>query len=100
MGDAPASGGTAAGLRRAAVIGAGLMGSGIAAHLANAGAEVALLDIVPPDLPEGTSRSVLAESAVAKLLKADPAAFMHKRNARLITAGNLCLLYTSPSPRD
>src|SRR5665811_555514 len=79
----------AGGIRRAAVIGAGLMGAGIAAHLANAGAEVLLLDIVPSDLPEGASRSVLAETAVAKLLKADPAAFMHKRNARLITPGNL-----------
>lgn len=84
-GGAPAGGG----IRRVAVIGAGLMGGGIAAHLANAGAEVLLLDIVPPELPEGASRSVLAETAVAKLLKADPAAFMHKRNARLITPGNL-----------
>src|SRR5665811_620007 len=89
-GDPSAGGGSpAGGIRRAAVIGAGLMGAGIAAHLANAGAEVLLLDIVPSDLPEGASRSVLAETAVAMLLKADPAVFMHKRNARLITPGNL-----------
>ena len=37
-------------IRRAAVIGAGVMGSGIAAHLANAGVEVLLMDIVPPNL--------------------------------------------------
>lgn len=41
-------------LRRAAVIGAGVMGSGIAAHLANAGVAVHLLDVVPS---EGTGRS-------------------------------------------
>ncbi|MBU2601120.1 MAG: 3-hydroxyacyl-CoA dehydrogenase/enoyl-CoA hydratase family protein [Actinobacteria bacterium] len=77
------------GISRVAVIGAGLMGSGIAAHLANAGAEVLLLDIVPADLPEGASRSLLAEGALAKLLKSDPAAFMHRRNARRVTPGNI-----------
>ena len=39
-------------IRRAGVIGAGVMGSGIAAHFANAGVEVVLLDIVPPDLKD------------------------------------------------
>jgi len=72
-------------IRRAAVIGAGVMGAGIAAHLANAGVPVDLLDIVP----EGAdNRDVIAEGAVKKLLKAKPAAFMHKRNARLVTTGN------------
>ena len=37
-------------IRRVAVLGAGVMGSGIAAHLANAGYSVLLLDIVPPKL--------------------------------------------------
>ena len=55
-------------ISRVAVVGAGLMGGGIAAHLANAGAEVLLLDIVPPDLPEGASRSTLAEVTLARLL--------------------------------
>ena len=36
-------------IRRVAVLGAGVMGSGIAAHCANAGIPVVLLDIVPPD---------------------------------------------------
>lgn len=76
-------------IERAAVVGAGLMGAGIAAHLANAGVSVLLLDIVPAEPPAGASRSVLAEEAVARLLKSDPAALMHKRNARLITPGNL-----------
>ncbi|HEU4409704.1 MAG TPA: 3-hydroxyacyl-CoA dehydrogenase NAD-binding domain-containing protein, partial [Polyangiaceae bacterium] len=40
-------------IRRVGVIGAGVMGGGIAAHLANAGIEALLLDIVPPDLGKG-----------------------------------------------
>ncbi|CAA6818590.1 MAG: Enoyl-CoA hydratase [isoleucine degradation] (EC / 3-hydroxyacyl-CoA dehydrogenase (EC, partial [uncultured Thiotrichaceae bacterium] len=73
-------------IRKVAVIGAGVMGAGIAAHIANAGVPVVLLDIVPKD---AGNRSIIAESAVAKMLKTDPAPFMHKRNARLITTGNL-----------
>ena len=46
------------------------MGAGIAAHVANAGVPVVLLDIVPPD---AKSRSALAEGAVERMLKADPA---------------------------
>ena len=37
-------------LKKAAVLGSGVMGSGIACHLANIGMEVLLLDIVPPQL--------------------------------------------------
>ncbi|NIA71750.1 3-hydroxyacyl-CoA dehydrogenase [Pelagibius litoralis] len=70
----------------AAVIGAGVMGAGIAAHLANAGVSVLLLDVVPK---EGDNRNALAEGAVAKMLKADPAPFMSKRAAKLITPGNI-----------
>lgn len=73
-------------IRKVAVIGAGVMGAGIAAHIANAGVPVVLLDIVPQG---ATNRNVVAETAVEKLLKSDPAAFMHKRNARLVTTGNI-----------
>ncbi|MES9970557.1 MAG: 3-hydroxyacyl-CoA dehydrogenase NAD-binding domain-containing protein [Candidatus Thiodiazotropha sp.] len=73
-------------INKVAVIGAGVMGAGIAAHMANAGVPVVLLDIVPD---EASNRNVIAETAVKKLLKAAPAAFMHKRNAKLITTGNL-----------
>ncbi|HEX3498013.1 MAG TPA: 3-hydroxyacyl-CoA dehydrogenase NAD-binding domain-containing protein, partial [Stellaceae bacterium] len=73
-------------IQKAAVIGAGIMGSGIAAQIANAGVPVILLDIVPKG---ATNRNAIAEGAVAKLLKSDPAAFMHPRNARLVTTGNL-----------
>lgn len=73
-------------IRKVAVIGAGVMGAGIAAHVANAGIPVVLLDIVP----EGAAnRNVVAETAVQKMLKADPAPFMHKRNAKLIQTGNI-----------
>lgn len=73
-------------IERAAVIGAGVMGAGIAAHLANAGIPVDLLDIVP----EGSERrSVVAERALERLRKAKPAAFMEPRAARLVTPGNV-----------
>jgi 3-hydroxyacyl-CoA dehydrogenase len=68
------------------VIGAGTMGAGIAAQVANAGVKVVLLDIVPNG---SKNRNALAETAVANLRKAEPAAFMHDGAARLIEAGNL-----------
>ncbi len=73
-------------IKKAAVIGSGVMGMGIAAHLANAGVEVLLLDIVP----EGAGdRDILAKSAIEKALKTEPAPFMSKRFARLVTPGNI-----------
>jgi 3-hydroxyacyl-CoA dehydrogenase len=73
-------------MRKAAVLGAGAMGSRIAAHLANCGIPVLLLDMVPAG--EEKSRSRLALSAIDALLKAKPAAFYEASNARLVTAGN------------
>ncbi|HEY6040172.1 MAG TPA: 3-hydroxyacyl-CoA dehydrogenase family protein, partial [Kofleriaceae bacterium] len=73
-------------IRRVAVLGAGVMGSGIAAHCANAGIPVVLLDIVPPDGKGG--RNAFASGALAKLKKAKPAAFMHPRNELLVSIGN------------
>ncbi len=73
-------------IRRAAVIGAGVMGAGIAAQIANAGIGVDLLDILPK---EGTRRDLIAESAIERLTKTDPAPLMHKDNARLIRPGNI-----------
>ena len=73
-------------IRRAAVIGAGVMGGGIAAHIANAGMPVDLLDIVPRTArPRRASR----RRAIERLLKTDPAPFMHRANARLIRPGNI-----------
>jgi 3-hydroxyacyl-CoA dehydrogenase len=81
-------------IRRAAVIGAGVMGSGIAAHLANAGVEVLLMDIVPPGLSDAekgdrAARNRFASSGLDKALKARPAAFFHKDRARLVSIGNI-----------
>ena len=81
-------------IRRVGVIGAGVMGSGIAAHFANAGVEVVLLDIVPPNLSDEEKkdpkkRSAFAEGALAKTKKAKPALFFHKQNASLVSTGNL-----------
>jgi 3-hydroxyacyl-CoA dehydrogenase len=73
-------------IERAAVIGAGVMGSGIAAQIANTGVPVLLLDIVPDG---ATDRSAIAKGAIDKLLKADPAPLMSKAAAKLITPGNL-----------
>ncbi len=72
-------------IKKAAVIGAGVMGAGIAAHLTNAGVEVILFDIVPKD---AKNRNAIAEGAIAKLMKVEPAAFMSKYNAKLMTAAN------------
>lgn len=74
-------------IEKIAVLGSGVMGSGIAAHIANAGIPVLLLDIVPDGA--GDDRSKLARGAIERMLKTDPAPFMHPKNAALITAGNL-----------
>ena len=73
-------------IAKAAIVGAGVMGAGIAAHIANAGVPVLLLDIVPKG---ATNRNAIAEGAIERLLKSDPAALMHKRNAGLIEPGNI-----------
>ena len=79
-------------IRRAAVLGAGTMGSRIAAHLANAGLPVVLLDIVPAGASdEGSdpkSRSRIATTAIDALLKSKPAAFYEPSLARYLTPGN------------
>lgn len=73
-------------IKKVAVLGSGVMGSGIAAHIANSGTPVVLLDIVP----EGaTSRNVLTEKALEKMLSSSPAMLTHKNKAKLITIGNL-----------
>ncbi len=73
-------------ISHAAVLGAGVMGAGIAAHLANADVPVTLLDVAAEG-PEG--RSAIAEGAVARMLKTEPAAFMSRRGAALVTPGNI-----------
>ena len=74
-------------IRKAAVLGAGVMGAAIAAHLANVGIPSLLLDIVPPDA--GADRDKVARIGLEKIVNARPAAFYSKKAARLITAGNV-----------
>jgi 3-hydroxyacyl-CoA dehydrogenase len=87
-------------IKRAAVIGAGIMGSTIAAQLANVGIETLLLDIVPPELSADDKkkgltkksrdfRNKLARNGLKAALKSSPAAFYIKRNAALVTTGNM-----------
>ena len=71
-------------IRRATVLGAGAMGSRIAAHLANAGIPTLLLDLVP----EAKNAEPLAKAALGALTKAKPAAFYESSQAVLITPGN------------
>ena len=71
-------------VRRAAVLGAGTMGSRIAAHLANAGIPVLLLDLPPKTATDNS----LANAGLEALAKSKPAAFYDLANATLITPGN------------
>ncbi|GHO88757.1 3-hydroxyacyl-CoA dehydrogenase/enoyl-CoA hydratase family protein [Dictyobacter formicarum] len=73
-------------IRKAAVIGAGVMGAAIAAHLANVGIPSLLLDIVPADAKD---RNVIARTGLEKTLKSKPASFYSKRGANLVTIGNI-----------
>ncbi len=73
-------------IRKVGVIGAGVMGAGIAAQVANAGVPVLLLDIVPAG---ANDRSQVASGAVAKMLKTEPAPFMSARAAKLVETGNI-----------
>lgn len=72
-------------IKKVCVIGAGTMGAGIAAQIANAGVPVLLLDIVR----DPADRNALAAGAVAKMLKTEPASFMSARASKLVEVGNL-----------
>ena len=86
-------------IQKVGVIGAGTMGAAIAAHVANAGYPVVLLDIVPFKLsPEQEKKGLTMEDAVVRnslvqggydrMLKSRPASLMSKGAASLITIGN------------
>ena len=87
-------------IKRAGVIGAGVMGATIAAQLANVGIETFLLDIVPPEMTEDDKKKGLTKESKAFrdkfsqnglniALKSKPASFYIPENAKLITVGNL-----------
>ena len=87
-------------IKKAAVIGAGVMGSGIAAHLANVGIPTYLLDIVPNKLtPEEEQKGLSLEDTAVRnrltvnakkaMLKAKPSPLYQAEDAELITVGNI-----------
>ncbi len=81
-------------IRKAAVIGSGVMGGGIAALLAGAGVKTLLLDIVPVDLKDGEKSDPAARNRIAKagldtVLMSRPALLMQPKDAALISIGNL-----------
>src|SRR5215472_13853946 len=57
-------------IHKVAVLGAGTMGARIAAHLANAGTQCELLDMVPPDAPAGAGGDASASSARSRIVNA------------------------------
>ena len=71
-------------IKKVAIIGSGTMGSGIAAHLANAGIPVSLLDL-PSN--EG-SRNQIVENAKERILESRPPLLIEKNRIDLISAGN------------
>jgi 3-hydroxyacyl-CoA dehydrogenase len=77
-------------IRKAAVLGAGNMGSRIAAHIANAGIPVVLLDMAAPDASGANKagRNAIVNAALEGLKKSKPTAFFDPANIRLIQAGN------------
>lgn len=87
-------------VKKVAVIGSGIMGSGIACHFANIGVEVLLLDIVPRELTDAEKakglslesprvRNRIVDESLAKALKSKPSPIYHKKFASRISTGNL-----------
>jgi len=78
-------------IREVTVLGAGVMGAAIAAHLANAGLRVRLLDIPAKDAPPGdrAARNKPAAAGLEGARKAKPAAFFSPRFDTLVSVGNL-----------
>ncbi|TQS76028.1 3-hydroxyacyl-CoA dehydrogenase [Ornithinibacillus gellani] len=86
-------------IKRAAVLGSGVMGSGIAAHLANAGIPTIMLDIVPKELTKQEEdkgltlehpavRNRMAAQSKQALLKQKPSPITTKKSLDLIEVGN------------
>lgn len=73
-------------IRKVAVLGSGVMGSGIACHFANIGLQVLMLDIPPRE--EGAPRNSVANTALATAIKSKPAPLFDKRFAKRIETGN------------
>ncbi|NKI27223.1 3-hydroxyacyl-CoA dehydrogenase [Arenibacter sp. 6A1] len=87
-------------IKKVAVIGSGIMGSGIACHFANIGVEVLLLDIVPRELTDAEKakgltlkdtlvRNRLVNDSLVTALKSKPSPIYHQKFSKRITTGNL-----------
>ncbi|HLR75191.1 MAG TPA: 3-hydroxyacyl-CoA dehydrogenase NAD-binding domain-containing protein, partial [Virgibacillus sp.] len=87
-------------IKRAAILGSGVMGSGIAAHLANVGIPTMMLDIVPRELTKKEAeqgltlddqvvRNRIAAESKQALLKQKPSPITTKKSLDLIEVGNL-----------
>jgi 3-hydroxyacyl-CoA dehydrogenase len=87
-------------IKKVAIIGSGIMGSGIACHFANIGVEVLLLDIVPRELTDKEKakgltledkvvRNRLVNDALTASLKSKPSPIYNQKFANRITTGNL-----------
>jgi 3-hydroxyacyl-CoA dehydrogenase len=87
-------------IKKIAVIGSGIMGSGIACHFANIGVEVLLLDIVPRELTKQEEsknltlndrivRNRIVNNALQIALKSKPSPIYNQKFANRITTGNL-----------
>ncbi|AXT60198.1 3-hydroxyacyl-CoA dehydrogenase/enoyl-CoA hydratase family protein [Aquimarina sp. AD10] len=87
-------------IKKVAVVGSGIMGSGIACHFANIGVEVLLLDIVPRELNDKEKakgltlenkvvRNRLVNDSLTAALKSKPSPIYHQKFASRITTGNL-----------
>lgn len=77
-------------IKRVAVLGSGVMGGAIAAHLANCGIPSLMLDIVPPNVSaaDKTKRNAIVEASKEGLLKAKPAPLYRSTDIALIETGN------------
>jgi 3-hydroxyacyl-CoA dehydrogenase len=87
-------------IKKVAIIGSGIMGSGIACHFANIGVNVLLLDIIPKELTDRENskgltledkvvRNRMVNEALNSSLKSKPSPIYHKKFANRITTGNL-----------
>src|SRR5262245_12165525 len=75
-------------IKKVGVLGAGIMGAGIAAHVAGAGIPCLLLDIVPKDLPPGGDRNQLVKKGLDAVLNHKPSLIFSKSDAKKIEIGN------------
>ncbi|MEN8881565.1 MAG: 3-hydroxyacyl-CoA dehydrogenase NAD-binding domain-containing protein, partial [Polaribacter sp.] len=87
-------------IKKVAIIGSGIMGSGIACHFANIGVEVLLLDIIPRELSDKEKakgltledkvvRNRLVNDALTASLKSKPSPIYNQKFANRISTGNL-----------